>query len=82
VFQPYASVATNLLFFTKGKSTQKIWYFEHKLPEGYKAYSKTKPIQLSEFDELKKQVFCFVTHLKVKNKHLGKKIHMFSLTEY
>jgi type I restriction enzyme M protein len=54
VFQPYASVATNLLFFTKGKSTQKIWYFEHKLPEGYKAYSKTKPIQLSEFDGLKK----------------------------
>jgi type I restriction enzyme M protein len=54
VFQPYASVATNLLFFTKGESTQKIWYFEHKLPEGYKAYSKTKPIQLSEFDGLKK----------------------------
>jgi type I restriction enzyme M protein len=43
-----------LLFFTKGESTQKIWYFEHKLPEGYKAYSKTKPIQLSEFDGLKK----------------------------
>lgn len=54
VFQPYASVATNLLFFDKGKPTQKIWYFEHKLPEGYKAYSKTKSIQLSEFDGLKK----------------------------
>ncbi|KAF3980806.1 MAG: N-6 DNA methylase, partial [Methylococcales symbiont of Iophon sp. n. MRB-2018] len=54
VFQPYASVATNLLFFTKGEATQKIWYFEHKLPEGYKAYSKTKPIQLSEFEGLKK----------------------------
>jgi len=46
VFQPYASVATNLLFFTKGEPTQKIWYWEHQLPEGYKAYSKTKPIQL------------------------------------
>ncbi|MCT7963638.1 type I restriction-modification system subunit M [Laspinema sp. D1] len=53
VFQPYASVATNLLFFTKGKPTQKIWYYEHKLPEGYKAYSKTKPIQLAEFNPLK-----------------------------
>ncbi|WP_256829740.1 N-6 DNA methylase [Pseudomonas sp. Pse1] len=53
VFQPYASVATNLLFFTKGKPTQNIWYYEHKLPEGYKAYSKTKPIQLAEFDILK-----------------------------
>ncbi len=53
VFQPYASVATNLLFFTKGEPTKNIWYYEHKLPEGYKAYSKTKPIQLTEFDTLK-----------------------------
>jgi len=53
VFQPYASVATNLLFFTKGEPTKTVWYFEHKLPEGYKAYSKTKPIQLAEFDTLK-----------------------------
>ncbi len=53
VFQPYASVATNLLFFTKGEATQHIWYYEHKLPEGYKAYSKTKPIQLAEFDPLR-----------------------------
>lgn len=53
VFQPYASVATNLLFFTKGEPTKNIWYYEHKLPEGYKAYSKTKPIQLAEFDSLK-----------------------------
>ncbi|PHS72612.1 MAG: DNA methyltransferase [Cycloclasticus sp.] len=54
VFQPYASVATNLLFFTKGEPTKSVWYYQHKLPEGYKAYSKTKPIQLAEFDGLKK----------------------------
>ncbi len=54
VFQPYASVATNLLFFTKGEPTKEIWYWEHKLPEGVKAYSKTKPIQKSEFENLKK----------------------------
>lgn len=54
VFQPYASVATNLLFFEKGKSTKEIWFWEHKLPEGVKAYSKTKPIRKSEFDGLKK----------------------------
>lgn len=54
VFQPYASVATNLLFFIKGEPTKEIWYYEHKLPEGVKAYSKTKPIQKSEFDNLKK----------------------------
>jgi type I restriction enzyme M protein len=53
VFQPYASVATNLLFFTKGKPTQEIWYWQHQLPEGVKAYSKTKPIQKTEFENLK-----------------------------
>jgi len=53
VFQPYASVATNLLFFTKGTPTKEIWYYEHKLPEGQKSYSKTKPIKINEFDTLK-----------------------------
>lgn len=53
VFQPYASVATNLLFFTKGKPTKEIWYWEHQLMEGVKAYSKTKPIHKSEFQSLK-----------------------------
>jgi type I restriction enzyme M protein len=54
VFQPYATVATNLLFFEKGKSTKDIWYYEHRMPEGMKAYSKTKTIQLSELDVIKK----------------------------
>ncbi len=54
VFQPYASVATNLLFFTKGTPTKEVWYYEHRLPEGQKSYSKTKPIKLSEFEPLKK----------------------------
>jgi type I restriction enzyme M protein len=53
VFQPYAAVATNMLFFEKGKQTKEIWYWEHKLGEGVKAYNKTKPIQKSEFDNLK-----------------------------
>ena len=49
----YASVATNLLFFTKGEPTREIWYWEHKLPEGQKSYSWTKPIQKAEFASLK-----------------------------
>ena len=53
VFQPYAGVATNMLFFEKGKPTKESWYWEHKLPEGVKAYSKTKPILKEEFDGLK-----------------------------
>lgn len=50
VFAPYTSISTNILFLTKGEPTKDVWYFEHKLPEGVKAYSKTKPMRLAEFD--------------------------------
>ncbi|MCC5906401.1 MAG: SAM-dependent DNA methyltransferase [Balneolaceae bacterium] len=50
VFAPYTSINTNLLFFEKGDSTDEVWYFEHSYPEGYKSYSKTKPIRIEEFD--------------------------------
>jgi len=50
VFAPYASVATNLLFFTKWEPTKEIWYYRVDMPEGYKAFSKTKPIQLKHLD--------------------------------
>lgn len=53
VFAPYATVNTNLFFFDKGKPTKEIWYYEHTLPEGQKAYSKTKPIRISEFEPIK-----------------------------
>ena len=46
VFKPYASIGTNLLFFEKGEPTRKIWFYEHHVPEGQKAYSMTKPIRL------------------------------------
>ena len=46
VFRPYASIGTNLLFFEKGEPTKEIWYYEHRVPEGQKAYSMTKPIRL------------------------------------
>jgi type I restriction enzyme M protein len=46
VFKPYASIGTNLLFFEKGEPTKHIWFWEHRVPEGQKAYSMTKPIRL------------------------------------
>jgi len=45
VFRPYASIGTNLLFFEKGAPTQDIWFWEHQVPEGQKAYSMTRPIR-------------------------------------
>jgi type I restriction enzyme M protein len=46
VFKPYASIGTNLLFFEKGEPTREIWFYEHRVPDGRKAYSMTKPIRL------------------------------------
>ena len=53
VFAPYTSISTNVLFLTKGEPTKDIWYYEHQFPKGVKAYNKTKPMRLSEFDEEK-----------------------------
>jgi len=46
VFKPYASIGTNLLFFEKGEPTAETWFYEHRVPEGQKAYSMTKPIRI------------------------------------
>jgi len=50
VFAPYTGIKTNLLFFTKGRPTEAIWYYEHPYPAGVKSYNKTKPIRIEEFD--------------------------------
>src|SRR5207244_7426 len=46
VFKPYASIGTNLLFFEKGEPTKDIWFCEHRVPDGQKAYSMTRPIRI------------------------------------
>lgn len=51
VFKPYASIGTNLLFFAKGEPTKDIWFYEHRVPEGQKAYSMTKPIRIEHFTD-------------------------------
>ena len=51
VFRPYASIGTNLLFFEKGAPTKDIWFWEHRVPEGQKAYSMTKPIRLEHLQD-------------------------------
>ena len=50
VFAPYTSIKTNILFLEKGKPTESIWYYEQQIPEGVKAYNKTKPMRFEEFE--------------------------------
>jgi type I restriction enzyme M protein len=54
IFAPYTDIPCNLLFFQQGESTKEIWYYELLPPADKKKYSKTKPIQFEEFDDLKK----------------------------
>ncbi|WP_416672500.1 type I restriction-modification system subunit M [Egbenema bharatensis] len=53
VFSPYTSINTNILFFEKGGPTKDVWFFEHPYPEGYKSYSRSKPLTIQEFDREK-----------------------------
>ena len=50
IFAPYTSIATNLLFFDKTGSTTETWFYRMDIPDGYKAFSKTKPVTLDHFN--------------------------------
>lgn len=49
VFSPYTSITTNILFFDRTGSTKETWYYRLDMPEGYKHFSKTKPMKLEHF---------------------------------
>lgn len=51
VFSPYTSITTNILFFDNTKKTDEVWFYRIDMPEGYKHFSKTKPMQLTHFSE-------------------------------
>ena len=54
IFSPYTSIATNILFFNnetaegaaEGFKTKDTWFFRLDMPEGYKHFSKTKPMRM------------------------------------
>jgi type I restriction enzyme M protein len=52
VFSPYTSITTNILFFDRKKSTTETWFYRLDMPEGYKHFSKTKPMKLEHFDPI------------------------------
>ena len=49
VFNPYTGIKTNILFFTKGRPTKEVWFYEHPYPPGVTSYNKTKPMTFDEF---------------------------------
>lgn len=49
VFAPYTSITTNILFFDRTGPTTETWFYRLDMPEGYKNFSKTKPMKLEHF---------------------------------
>lgn len=49
VFAPYTSITTNILFFDHTGPTKETWFYRLDMPEGYKNFSKTKPMKLEHF---------------------------------
>lgn len=50
VFAPYTSITTNILFFDRTKPTDETWFYRLDMPEGYKHFSKTKPMKMEHFE--------------------------------
>lgn len=61
IFSPYTSIATNILFFNnekaegaaEGFSTKETWFYRLDMPEGYKHFSKTKPMLAAHCQPIK-----------------------------
>ena len=61
IFSPYTSIATNILFFNneradgakEGFCTNTTWFYRLDMPEGYKHFSKTKPMQVEHCKPIK-----------------------------
>lgn len=50
VFAPYTSITTNILFFDRTQPTKETWFYRLDMPDGYKNFSKTKPMKLEHFN--------------------------------
>ena len=62
VFEPYTTIATNILFFDKKGKTKDIWYYQMKVDERLRGatrgknpkYTMTNPILYEDFEEIEK----------------------------
>lgn len=52
IFAPYTNISTNLLFFDKTGPTKEIWFYRMDLPFGYKAFNKTRPVELKHMNSI------------------------------
>lgn len=86
IFSPYTSIATNILFFNNEKaegvsdgfSTNKTWFYRLDMPEGYKHFSKTKPMK---FEHTKPMLDWWNDRKEIVSEEDGEKSRVFTAEE-
>lgn len=86
IFAPYTSIATNILFFDRPKakradgklSTEETWFYRLDMPEGYKHFSKTKPMLKEHADPIRAW---WKRRVEIVNEEVGEKARRFTAEE-
>ena len=86
IFSPYTSIATNILFFDnemadgckEGFRTRETWFYRMDMPEGYKHFSKTKPMKLEHTAPIQEW---WKDRKEIVNDEIGEKSRVFTAQE-
>ena len=86
IFSPYTSIATNILFFDnemadgckEGFRTRETWFYRMDMPEGYKHFSKTKPMKLEHTNAIQEW---WKDRKEIINDEIGEKSRVFTAQE-
>lgn len=86
IFSPYTSIATNILLFNNEKAegasegffTNKTWFYRLDMPEGYKHFSKTKPMK---FEHTKPMLDWWKDRREIVSEEDGEKSRVFTAEE-
>lgn len=86
IFNPYTSIATNILFFNNeraegaadGYCTCNTWFYRLDMPEGYKNFSKTRPMEVKHCQPI---ADWWNDRKEIVSEELGEKSRCFSAEE-
>jgi len=86
IFAPYTSIATNILFFNneeaegapEGFHTKETWFYRLDMPEGYKHFSKTKPMKVEHTQPIQNWWY---NREEIIDDEVGEKSRCFSSSE-
>lgn len=86
IFAPYTPIATNIVFFNKERAegaseqyaTKDVWFYRLDMPEGYKHFSKTKPMRLEHCEPIRQW---WNNRKEIVSEEVGEKSRYFTVEE-